>query len=65
LFEDLAKGDYSPKVRSLIAERIYESLLVRAAKHEALQLAYLVGEKIADMLSGECQAIRRLRYVVT
>lgn len=62
IFEELHKGrNYSSKVVSLIAERIFEASLLRAVKPESMELAYIMGERILQLLTEDNQAIRRLR----
>lgn len=62
IFQELKRGrNYSVKVVSLIAERIFESMLLRGIKKEAMELTYIVGKRVLDMLEGDHQAIRRLR----
>jgi hypothetical protein len=62
IFDELKKGEkYSPKVVSLLAERILELLLLRAHRPESMEGAYLIGERVLQMLKEDHQAIRRLR----
>lgn len=64
MFAELKKGrNYSVKVVSLIAERIFESMLLRGFRAEAMELTYLIGEEVLRLLTGEHEAIRRLRFV--
>jgi hypothetical protein len=64
IIQELKIGrNYSIKVVSLIAERILESMIARGFKSEHMELAYLIGEEILEMLDKDSQAIRRLRSV--
>jgi hypothetical protein len=64
IIQELKIGrNYSIKVVSLIAERILESMIARGFKSEHMELAYLIGEEILEMLDKDSQAIRRLRLV--
>jgi hypothetical protein len=64
IIQELKIGrNYSIKVVSLIAERILESMIARGFKSEHMELAYLIGEEILEMLDKYSQAIRRLRLV--
>jgi hypothetical protein len=66
IIQELKKGtNYSIKVVSLIAERIFESLIARGFKSEHMELAYVIGEEILKMLEKDNQAIRRLRSVAS
>jgi len=64
ILQELKKGtNYTTKVVSLIAERIFESIISRGFKAEHMELAYVIGEEILTMLDKDSQAIRRLRSV--
>jgi len=64
ILQELKKGtNYTTKVVSLIAERIFESIISRGFKAEHMELAYVIGEEILKMLDKDSQAIRRLRSV--
>ena len=65
IIQELKKGrNYPITVVSLIAERIFESLIARGFKSEHMELAYVIGEEILKMLDKDTQAIRRLRLVL-
>ena len=62
ILQELKKGtNYTTKVVSLIAERIFESIISRGFKAEHMELAYVIGEEVLKMLKQDHQAIRRLR----
>jgi membrane protease subunit (stomatin/prohibitin family) len=64
IIHELKNGtNYTMKVVSLIAERLFESMISRGFKSEHIQLAYFIGEEILKMLDKDNQAIRRLRSV--
>ena len=64
IFSELKNGkEYSIKVVSLIAERIFDSMIARGFKSEHMELAYIIGEEVLKMLDQDSQAIRRLRSV--
>jgi len=64
IIQELKKGtNYTTKVVSLIAERIFESIISRGFKAEHMELAYVTGEELLKMLDKDSQAIRRLRSV--
>jgi len=64
ILQELKKGtNYTTKGVSLIAERIFESIISRGFKAEHMELAYVIGEEILKMLDKDSQAIRRLRSV--
>jgi len=64
IIQELKKGtNYSTKVVSLFAERLFESMISRGFKSEHMELAYVIGEEVLKMLKQDHQAIRRLRSV--
>lgn len=60
---DIVGTDLPEGVSSLILERLLEAMLQRATKRDALEIAFLSGQKLVDLLPGNESALRRIRYV--
>lgn len=61
IFDEFKKSDLSPKVRSLLAEKTFYSIIERALKPESIEMAYGIGEGVLAILVETAPDIRRLR----
>jgi len=61
IFDEFKKSDLSPKVRSLLAEKTFYSIIERALKPESIEMAYGIGEGVLAILEEIAPDIRRLR----
>jgi hypothetical protein len=61
IFDELQTSELSTKVLSLLAEKAFYSIIERALKPEAIEIAYGIGEGALNLLGKTTPDIRRLR----